>query len=171
ELAYEKVAHICLDNGAYDVFISNTQERNEAIWSARGTFLEAIKASTTEMDECDVVVPRKHVAEFVKYTRTLQQKFNIRIRSFGHAGDGNLHIYVLRDDLDETTWKQKLAAVFEKLYAKAREFGGQVSGEHGIGYAKKPYLEESLGEGGMELLKRIKLAFDPACILNPGKVC
>ncbi len=171
EQAYEKVAHICLDNGALDVFISNTQERNEAIWSARGAFLEAIKASTTEMDECDVVVPRKSVAEFIKYTKVLQQEFDIRIRNFGHAGDGNLHIYVLRDALTEEVWKEKLGAVFEKLYSRARELGGQVSGEHGIGFAKKPYLEESLGEGGMALLKRIKQAFDPNGILNPGKVC
>jgi glycolate oxidase len=171
EKAYEKVAHICLDNGAIDVFISDTQERNEAIWSARGAFLEAIKASTTQMDECDVVVPRKYVADFVKYTRDLQDEFNIRVRSFGHAGDGNLHVYVLRDELPEDIWHQKLAAVFDKMYAKARELNGLVSGEHGIGLAKKPFLEKSIGDSGMELLKRIKLAFDPQNILNPGKVC
>lgn len=171
EKAYEKVAHICLDSGALDVFISNTQERHAAIWSARGAFLEAIKASTTEMDECDVVVPRKHVAGFVKFTRQLQDRFNIRIMSFGHAGDGNLHIYVLRDQLDEQTWKQKLHDVFEVMYSHALELGGKVSGEHGIGFAKKPYLNESMGEYGINLLKNIKLAFDPKNILNPGKVC
>ncbi|MBN2642182.1 MAG: FAD-binding protein [Victivallales bacterium] len=171
EKAYEKVAHICLDSGALDVFISNTQERHAAIWSARGAFLEAIKASTTEMDECDVVVPRKHVGEFVKFTRQLQDRFNIRIMSFGHAGDGNLHIYVLRDQLDEQTWKQKLHDVFEVMYSHALELGGKVSGEHGIGFAKKPYLNDSMGEYGINLLRNIKLAFDPKNILNPGKVC
>ena len=80
-------------------YISDTDERKEAIWSARGAFLEAVKASTTEMDECDVVVPRNKVAEFINYTDELQKKANIRIRSFGHAGDGNLHVYVLRDEL------------------------------------------------------------------------
>ena len=169
--AYEKVAHICLEAGALDVFISNTQERNDAIWSARGAFLEAIKASTTEMDECDVVVPRKHVAEFVRYTRSLREEFDIRIMSFGHAGDGNLHIYVLRDALPQDEWEAKLAATFQKMYDRARELGGKVSGEHGIGYAKKPYLCESMGARGMELLRSLKLAFDPGNILNPGKVC
>jgi lactate dehydrogenase (NAD+,ferredoxin) subunit LctD len=171
EQAYEKVAHICLDNGALDVFISNTQERNEAIWSARGAFLEAIKSSTSEMDECDVVVPRKFVADFIKDIKTLQEDFGVRIMNFGHAGDGNLHIYVLKDELTEEIWKEKLNAVFDKMYAKADLLGGRVSGEHGIGYAKKTFLQRSIGNSGMDLLKRIKLAFDPANILNPGKVC
>jgi len=150
EQAYEKVAHICLDNGALDVFISNTQERNEAIWSARGAFLEAIKASTTEMDECDVVVPRKFVADFIKDIKNLQDEFNIRIMNFGHAGDGNLHIYVLKDELTEDIWKEKLNAVFDKMYANADKLGGLVSGEHGIGYAKKPFLQKSIGNSGMD---------------------
>ncbi len=171
EQVYEKVAHICLDAGAIDVLISNTQERQESIWSARGAFLEAIKASTTEMDECDVVVPRNKIAEFVKFSNDLQKEFDIRIRSFGHAGDGNLHIYVLKDELPEEEWHRKLNEVFDCMYTKAKELGGKVSGEHGIGYAKKPYLEESIGDRGMWILKNIKLAFDPKGILNPGKVC
>lgn len=171
ESAYDKVAHICLDSGALDVLISNTQERQESIWKARGAFLEAIKASTTEMDECDVVVPRNKVADFIKYTNELQEQFNVRVKSFGHAGDGNLHVYVLRDALTEEEWKKTLGDVFECMYGRARELGGQVSGEHGIGYAKKPFLIESMGDNGMQLLKNIKLAFDPKSILNPGKVC
>ena len=168
--ATEEAADICLKCGALDVFISATQERNEAIWSARGAFLEAIKNSTTEMDECDVVVPRRHVAEFVMYSHELQQKHHIRIRSFGHAGDGNLHIYILRDELDEKTWELKLTAVFADLYHKAAELGGKVSGEHGIGFAKRPYLAESLSPAEQMLMQGIKQVFDPKNILNPGKV-
>ena len=170
ELAYTSAAHICLEAGALDVFISDTQERNESIWSSRGAFLEAIKASTTEMDECDVVVPRKHVAEFVLFSHELQKKHHIRIRSFGHAGDGNLHIYVLRDKLKEFEWHDKLAAVFKELYGKARKLGGKVSGEHGIGFAKKPYLIESLDKENLALMAGIKKVFDPKNILNPTKV-
>jgi len=170
DLAYDSAAKTCLANGALDVFISDTQERNESIWSARGAFLEAIKASTTEMDECDVVVPRSHVAEFVLYSRSLQTKHGVRIRSFGHAGDGNLHIYVLRDELGEEEWKARLSAVFEDLYGKARELGGQVSGEHGIGFAKRPYLDESLSPAVRALMAGVKRAFDPRNILNPRKV-
>ncbi len=171
EKDYEKVADICLEEGALDVYISDTDERKEAVWSARGAFLEAVKASTTEMDECDVVVPRNKVANFVKYTDELQEQFDVRIRSFGHAGDGNLHVYVLRDNLNKEQWDKKLKDVFECMYKKSVELNGLVSGEHGIGFAKKPYLFEQYGEEYMELMKNIKLAFDPKNILNPGKVC
>ena len=171
EKNYDTVAKLCLDSGALDVFISDTEERKQSIWSARGAFLEAVKASTTEIDECDVCVPRDKVAEFINYTHDLQDTFNVRIRSFGHAGDGNLHVYVLRDELDEEGWKLKLEAVFEKMYEKARELEGVVSGEHGIEFAKKPYMYEQYDESYMSLLKNIKLAFDPKNILNPGKVC
>lgn len=170
ELAYHSAAHTCLNAGALDVFISNTQERNESIWSARGAFLEAIKASTTEMDECDVVVPRKHVAEFVLFSKELQEKYHIRLRSFGHAGDGNLHIYILRDALSEEEWHITLEQVFRELYNKAGQLGGKVSGEHGIGYAKRPYLADSLDEQSIALMAGIKKVFDPNNILNPSKV-
>jgi glycolate oxidase len=171
ERNYENVANICLEEGALDVFISDTEERQESIWSARKAFLEAIKASTTEMDEVDVVVPRNKVAEFVKFIHELENKFEIRIKSFGHAGDGNLHIYILRDQLEEEIWNKKLNDVMKCMYDKSKDLNGQVSGEHGIGFAKKPYLNSSLSEEILGIMKGIKLAFDYKCILNPGKVC
>jgi len=170
EAAYEKAAQICLDSGAIDVFISDSPERQESIWSPRGAFLEGIKSSTTEMDECDVVLPRNRIADFVKYSSSLQKKFDIRIKSFGHAGDGNLHIYVLKDELSDFEWENKLQSVFKCLYDKTGEMGGKVSGEHGIGYAKKPYLKNSLNRGSLNIFEGIKIAFDPKNILNPGKI-
>ncbi len=171
ENACDLAAKTCLDCGALDVFIADTDERKDSIWSARGAFLEAIKAATTDIDECDVVVPRVKVAEFVKFTHSLEEKYNVRIRSFGHAGDGNIHIYVLKDDLDDIKWKEKLEKVFKELYNKSKELRGQVSGEHGIGFAKRPYLIDSLDNRSVELMQKIKYAFDPKNILNPGKVC
>ena len=122
------------------------------------------------MDQVDVVVPRNKVAEFVKFTHEVEESQDIRIKSFGHAGDGNLHIYILRDDLNSDEWNNKLNNVMEILYKKSRELSGQVSGEHGIGFAKKSYLNESLPKQSIEIMKGIKLAFDPKNILNPGKV-
>ena len=171
ESIYENVAHICLDAGAEDVLIADTQERKEAIWKARGAFLEAIKASTSAMDECDVVVPRNKIAEFVRYADGLKDEFDVRIMGFGHAGDGNLHLYVLKDRMNGDEFSDKLSKVFDRMYTKAKELGGAVSGEHGIGYAKKPFLSDSIGTSGMNLLCAIKQAFDPKMILNPGKVC
>ncbi|WP_297417856.1 FAD-binding oxidoreductase [Clostridium sp.] len=171
EKAYENVANICLEAGALDVFISDTEERQESIWSARGCFLEAIKALTSEMDEVDVVVPRNKIGEFVTFTHELEKKANIRIKSFGHAGDGNLHVYILRDELSQEAWHTKLSEVMQIMYDKAKELKGQVSGEHGIGFAKKGYLKQSLPDQCINIMKGIKLAFDPRNILNPGKVC
>ena len=165
------VADLCLEIGALDAYIVDTDERKKSVWSARGAFLEAIKASTTEMDECDVVVPVNKVDEFIKYTHTLSEKFGVRIPSFGHAGDGNLHVYICRDALDDTTWKNTLSDCFDLMYEKAEELGGLVSGEHGIGFAKKEFLKKQYGETPIALMQGIKMTFDPKNILNPGKVC
>ncbi len=167
---YTRVAEICIANGACDAYFIDTEERKKSVWSARGAFLEAIKASTDEMDECDVVVPRNRIADFIKFTHTLSRELGVRLPSFGHAGDGNLHIYICRDQRSDEDWKCVLAAAFDQMYAKAREMGGQVSGEHGIGYAKKAFLKESLGDGQIDLMRRIKYAFDPLNILNPDKL-
>lgn len=168
---YESVARICLEQGAVDILISDTNEREESIWKARGAFLEAIKGSTTYMDEVDVVVPRSSVNEMVEYIHGLHKEVDIRIKSFGHAGDGNLHAYILKDDLSEEEWEEKMKAAMDKIYGKARELNGQVSGEHGIGYAKKSYLMESMDPETVEIMRGIKRAFDPRNILNPHKVC
>lgn len=165
------VADLCLQIGALDAYIVDTDERKKSVWSARGAFLEAIKASTTEMDECDVVVPGNQVDTFIKYTHELAAEFNVRIPSFGHAGDGNLHVYICRDGLNDEDWENTLSAIFDRMYEKSVELGGLVSGEHGIGYAKKEFLKRQYGETPISLMQGIKQVFDPKNILNPGKVC
>ncbi|MFA6843757.1 MAG: FAD-linked oxidase C-terminal domain-containing protein, partial [Bacilli bacterium] len=168
---YEQAAKLCIDElGAKDALIVDTDERKDAVWKARGSFLEAIKSSTTSLDECDVVVPRSEVAEFINYTYEIAKKYNIRIPSFGHAGDGNLHIYICRDDYSIFEFNDILGKVFTDLYARAKKVGGLVSGEHGIGYAKKEYMQEMLGPKQTALMNGIKKVFDPNNILNPGKV-
>lgn len=165
------VAELCLEIGALDAYIVDTEERKKSVWNARGAFLEAIKASTTEMDECDVVVPGNKVDEFIKFTHSLADELNVRIPSFGHAGDGNLHIYICRDALSDDEWQNTLKICFDKMYKKAEELGGLVSGEHGIGFAKKGYLKKQYGETHIALMQGIKKVFDEKNILNPGKIC
>ena len=138
--------------------------------SQSDAFLEAIKGSTTDMDEVDMVVPRNKVNEMVEYLHNLHNEVDIRIKSFGHAGDGNLHSYILKDDLSQEEFEKRMAEAMEKIYEKAAQLGGKVSGEHGIGFAKKPYLRESLDPETVELMSGIKKAFDPKNILNPHKV-
>ncbi len=164
------VAELCLEIGAVDVYIVDTEERKKSVWSARGAFLEAIKASTTVMDECDVVVPVNKVDEFIRFTHELSAQMGIRVPSFGHAGDGNLHVYICKDELSDSEWEKALKQAFDKMYEKAEELGGLVSGEHGIGFAKKEYLKHQLGETQISLMQGIKKVFDEKNILNPQKV-
>ncbi|MGD9605060.1 MAG: FAD-binding oxidoreductase [Bacilli bacterium] len=167
----DKAAELCLNElGAEDVLIVDTDERKDLVWSARGAFLEAIKASTTEMDECDVVVPRAHVNEYIKFTYELTKKYQVRIPSFGHAGDGNLHLYICKDNMPDDVFHKTLEAVFKEMYQKAEQLGGLISGEHGIGYAKKEYMKTLLGPTQVALMQGIKKVFDPNSILNPGKI-
>lgn len=106
----------------------------------------------------------------VAYFDEVQAAAGLRIKSFGHAGDGNLHAYLLKDDLSDEEWKRRLDVAMELVYKKARELHGQVSGEHGIGFAKKPYLKEALPEADLELMNGIKAVFDPKNLLNPHKI-
>ncbi len=168
---YDETAQICLEQGAIDILIADTEERNEPVWKSRGAFLEAIKSSTSAMDEVDVVVPRNRVHEFVEFAHALPKEIGARIKLFGHAGDGNLHVYVLRDNLSDEEWQKVLDLAMEKMYEKARALDGQVSGEHGIGLAKRSYLKQSLPPEQIALMQRVKRAFDPQGILNPHKVC
>lgn len=168
--AMDRLTDLALSIGARDVLLADTDERKESIWNARGAFLEAIKNSTTVMDECDVVVPRERIADFVRQSGQIGREAGVRICSFGHAGDGNLHIYVCKDAMEDQAWAKALEQVMDRLYAAARNLGGEVSGEHGFGHAKREFLRESLGETQMALMRGIKSVFDPAGILNPGKV-
>ncbi len=168
--AMDRLTDLALSIGARDVLLADTDERKESIWNARGAFLEAIKNSTTVMDECDVVVPRERIADFVRQSGQIGREVGVRICSFGHAGDGNLHIYVCKDAMEDQAWAKALEQVMDRLYEAARNLGGEVSGEHGIGHAKREFLRESLGETQMALMRGIKSVFDPAGILNPGKV-
>ena len=168
---YDDVAKICLEQGAIDLLIADTEERSNPVWKTRGAFLEAIKGNTTMMDEVDVVVPRNRVNDFVEFVHALRAEIGIRIKSFGHAGDGNLHVYILRDDLPEDKWHELMNRAMNRMYEKARELKGQVSGEHGIGLVKQPYLKESLPATSLAIMRGVKKVFDPNNILNPGKIC
>ena len=168
--AMDTLTELALSIGAKDVQMADTDERKESILNARGAFLEAIKGSTSTMDECDVVVPRDVIPAFVRKSVEIGKRVGVRVCSFGHAGDGNLHIYACRDDMEEAAWKAAYEQVMDELYAAARAMGGEVSGEHGIGHAKRGFLSESVGEVQLNLMRGIKAAFDPNGILHPGKV-
>ena len=171
EKLIEQAAGIALDSGAMDVLIADTGNRIKDAWAARSSFLEAIMEETKLLDECDVVVPVNKIADYLEFANEQARKCGIEIKTFGHAGDGNLHIYQCSNDLDEDEFKKRVDRFFDIIYREATECGGLVSGEHGIGSGKIKYLVDSVGETNMELMRGIKQVFDPKMILNPGKVC
>ena len=167
----EIIAELMEEIGAYDILVVDTPSLKKEVWAARSAFLTCIEADTKLIDEMDVVVPVDRIAEFLNYTHDVGVEEDIRIRSFGHAGDGNLHIYCCSNDLEEAEFIARTKRVMDKCYAKCEEMNGQVSGEHAIGHAKKAYLKSSVGDRAYGLMTAIKQVFDPNLILNPGKVC
>ena len=167
----EKASEVVLEAGAIDVLVADTPALKRDAWAARSSFLEAIMADTKLLDECDVVVPVTQIAPFLVYVKSLEDSVGLTVKSFGHAGDGNLHIYCCSNDLEEAEFLERCEKFMKAVYIKATELGGQVSGEHGIGHGKVPFLAESVGEVNMRLMENIKQVFDPNLILNPGKVC
>ena len=171
DLKMEKLAEVAEEVGAMDVLVVDTPNLKKEVWAARSSFLTAIEADTKLIDEMDVVVPVDRIAEFLVYVREIGAEQDIYIRNFGHAGDGNLHIYCCSNTMTEEEFIPKVKIIMDKAYAKCTEFQGQVSGEHAIGHAKKVYLRESVGETAFGLMNSIKKVFDPNMILNVGKVC
>lgn len=167
----ETLAEIGEETGAFDTLVIEHPADKEAVWAARSAFLTVIEAETEHLDEMDVVVPVDKIAEFLGFIHDTGVENDVLIRSFGHAGDGNLHIYCCGNNIEREAFLEKSTRVMHAAYAKCNELGGQVSGELGIGHAKKEYLRESVGDTAFSLMSSIKQAFDPKGILNPGKVC
>lgn len=169
--AVEAAAKAALDAGAIDCAIADTPERAGSVWAVRGAILEAMKADSVAQEECDVVVPRARIAEYVKAAKRIALSHGIRVEPCGHCGDGNIHTEMLRGEgMSDEEWKKATHESLTELYALSKELGGQLSGEHGIGNGRIEFLEEFVGPRMIALYKAIKLAFDDRLILNPGKV-
>ena len=175
----EQAVELVIENGALeDIMLADTPAKIKDAWAARSSFLEGIEEQVTLLDECDVVVPVTKIPEFVIFTNEIGKDYDFKVKMFGHAGDGNLHIYTCSGEskndpnampLDE--FEKQVDDFMTRLYAKTTELGGQISGEHAIGYGKVKYLMENLGPVNIRLQQEIKKVFDPKLILNPGKVC
>lgn len=165
----EKMAQICEEEGAISVQIAQTKEEAEALTTARRSALSALaRLKPTTILE-DATVPRSEIANMVKAIREIAEKYNVTICTFGHAGDGNLHPTCLTDVRDKEEM-ERVEAAFAEIFEKAIQLGGTITGEHGVGMVKAPYLEWKVGSGGINAMKGIKQTFDPENILNPGKV-
>ncbi|NOZ79541.1 MAG: FAD-binding protein [Acidobacteria bacterium] len=155
--------------GAVDVRVAMTRKEREELWALRAATGEAVKAISTYKEE-DCSVPRSRIGELVMGVKEIARRAGIRTICYGHAGDGNIHVNILRMDADEATWRDRLPAVIEEIFSLTVKLGGSITGEHGIGWTQRRYLPLQLGPVEMETLKAIKDALDPDAILNPGKI-
>lgn len=164
-----KMAEICKLEKAVSVEIASTEEEAEALRTARRTALSALaRLKPTTILE-DATVPRSEIAKMVKAINEIAEKYNVKICTFGHAGDGNLHPTCPTDARDHQEM-ERVEKAFAEIFQKAIELGGTITGEHGVGIMKAPYLEWKLGAEGVAAMKAIKQSFDPNNIMNPGKV-
>ena len=164
-----EIQKICQANRAIDTKIAKDNKEAEELWKARRAVSSAVvKLNPTKINE-DVTVPRSKVANLLRQMEAISKKHNLIIVNFGHAGDGNIHVNVLIDPRKPGEEERAHVAVKE-IFEAALGLGGTLSGEHGIGITKAPYLAMELGDMGVEVMKRIKKSFDPNNILNPGKI-
>ena len=165
----EIAADVCRQAGAKEVQVAKDQAESDDLWKARRSVSPSLgRVRPNKLGE-DIVVPRSAIPDMIIRIKEISLKHDLPIVIFGHAGDGNLHPNILFDRRDQEEWERVEAAVGD-LFAAAVELGGTLSGEHGVGVLKRPYLEMALGPLAVEVMQGIKKALDPRGILNPGKV-
>jgi glycolate oxidase len=171
----ERVSEVLEGAGALEVLLAESPARQREILELRSLLYEALRPATAEL--FDICLPRSQIAAHVGFVHELEARHGIRLPTYGHAADGNLHTHFLRATLEDGVigeelpgWRELLPVVRRELYADAVARGGVISGEHGIGQAKRAYLAANLGEAAVEAMRAIKKALDPRGILNPGKI-
>jgi len=162
-----RIGEVCKNHGAVDVFIPGSERAKRNLLEAREKFF-SVATHYGVPDIADVVVPRSRIAEFVEKAKAIAKEYGITILAYGHAGDGNVHLHPMGYELDNQ--QKKVKELLTEIYEVGISLGGTISGEHGLGFAKKGYLHMAADKSKIDLMKRIKRAFDPNNILNPGKV-
>ncbi|MGN1203870.1 MAG: FAD-binding oxidoreductase [Lachnospiraceae bacterium] len=163
-----RVKALALKGGAMDYILLQDAKQAADIWKVRGALVKAVEAFS-EQEPVDIVVPINRTADFISFINELEQKSGMQMVSFGHAGDGNVHLCVVRGKRDEDTWQRELKENMDKAYHKAYELGGITSGEHGIGISKRRYFLRETPIENLNVMNSIKDALDPLHILNNRK--
>ncbi len=166
----EMVGELCLQHGARDVLVARDSRTRDRLWEARRLIIDALNHESPVNHMEDVVVPRAEIPTLLRGMREIATRHAVRIVSFGHAGDGNVHVNVLKDDIPDDRWEALVPAVTEEIYRLALSLGGMITGEHGIGATRRRYLPLALDDAQIEIMRRIRSVFDPHRVLNPGKI-
>ncbi len=171
EREYNAIVDLCLELGALDVYVGDTPAAERRIWRPRQSMAEALKAVCPVQSLEDIVVPLAQIPDLMPELERLSARYDVLIPCYGHAGDGNLHATIVkRPEMPAERWEEILPEILHELYVAVARLGGTISGEHGIGSKRARYLPLVMSPELIALQRRIKQAFDPLNILNPGKI-
>jgi len=152
-----------------EILFADSHEQKQMLWTLRRKVGEAVKSNSVYKEE-DTVVPRAELPELLKIIKAIGAEFGFKSVCYGHAGDGNLHVNIVKGEMSDDDWKNKLPVGIRKLFKEVVRMGGTISGEHGIGLVQKEYMDIAFSKVQMDIMRQIKQVFDPKGILNPGKV-
>ncbi len=171
EVDAETIGELCLEHGAIEVYVADNFTTQERVWSVRRNIAEAFMVYSPEQSLEDIVVPIGNIAKLMPEIEKISKKYDIKMPSYGHAGDGNLHTTLVKNpDMTMEKWFEVEDKVLKELYDAVYKLGGKLSGEHGIGLKRMKFMKDHLSETELMLMKKIKQAFDPNYIMNPGKI-
>src|SRR5690606_32653119 len=141
----------------------------DKLWMMRRRVGEAVKSNSVYKEE-DTVVPRYHLPALLAKVKEVGARYGFKSVCYGHAGDGNLHVNIIKGDMADGAWKEELPKAIREIFTYTVALGGTLSGEHGIGLVQRPYMDIAFGHSQLRLMRGIKQVFDPQGIMNPGKV-
>lgn len=153
----------------HEILFADSAAQKDSLWKLRRRVGEAVKANSVYKEE-DTVVPRFEMPRLLKGVKEIGKRFGFQSVCYGHVGDGNLHVNIIKGDMSEEKWNNELSVAIREIFDLCKKLGGTISGEHGIGFVQKQYMDVVFSQTEIELQKAIKKAFDPKGIMNPGKV-
>ncbi|WP_276133326.1 FAD-binding oxidoreductase [Polluticoccus soli] len=165
----EAIAEVVQQFDIDEILFADSHEQKQMLWTLRRKVGEAVKANSIYKEE-DTVVPRAELPELLRVIKEIGKEYGFHSVCYGHAGDGNLHVNIVKGDMSDDDWNNKLTEGIRKLFKEVVRMGGTISGEHGIGLVQKNYMDIAFNAAQMQLMKEIKKVFDPNGILNPGKI-
>jgi len=165
----EKIMNVVEQFKIDEVLFADTEDQKNALWKMRRSVAEAVKANSIYKEE-DTVVPRYELPKLLKGIKTIGNKYGFKSVCYGHAGDGNLHVNIIKGDMTDENWKTEVTKGIREIFELTVSLNGTLSGEHGIGFVQKNYMDIAFNFTQLQLMKGIKAIFDPNGILNPGKI-
>ena len=165
----EKIANLMEQYDSGEILLADSKSKKDKLWRIRRSVAESVKANSVFKEE-DTVVPRAELANLLKAVKQIGKKYGFQSVCYGHAGDGNLHINIIKGEMSDEDWNSKLIFGIREIFEITKKLGGTISGEHGIGLVQRQYLDIVLSKKNIQIQKEIKKVFDPNEILNPGKI-